>query len=154
MRIDSFRFLWSHAQFNFVWVQNPRNLSQSIAEMEGARYAVIFSIICTAPFHTFLLAYMLLRFQMENIQATGIELFNMLSLSFRYHDNGVYGIMIFDRDFRSAYATAKTAADQGRGDIFWMAGKLCSRWISSDPSWNDAGRMTLHHLISLINIAL
>lgn len=102
-----------------------------IGKQEGARYGVIFSIICTAPFHTFILAYRLLRFQMENIQSTGIHLFNMVSLSFRYHENGVYGTMIFDRDFRAAYVTAKLA----------------------DATWNDGGRLTLHQLISLINKA-
>ena len=149
--MEAFRFLWAQAQFNFVWIEDARYLADSVAEMDGAKYGVMFSIACRAPFHTFLLAYMLLQFQVVNTQLTEVEAFNLLSLCFRYRRGGIYGAMIFDKYFRGAYNDAKAAADNGRNDVFWAAGKLCSRWIRSDNRWLDAGRLTADEVLSLVD---
>lgn len=151
LAIDGFRFIWAEAQFNFVWIKKARNMGQNITDLQGAKHAVIFSITCVPPFHTFLLAYLLLRFMMENIQLNNINVFEILNLTFRYHEHGVLGVMLFGSSFNSAFShRVHQATNTTSGEYYFIDRTLCSRWIRPEVTWSDNGPLQRKEVIKLM----
>ncbi len=132
-------------------VRGAQNMSPNIANIQGAEHAVIFSISCAAPFQTFLLSYLLLRFVMENILLDDINFFEILGLAFRYHEHGVLGVMIFGSAFTLAVNHRRSQAKNGTDEeYFYVKKTLCSRWIRPETTWADRGPLEEAEVVKLM----
>ncbi|KAJ6592342.1 hypothetical protein B0H19DRAFT_974315 [Mycena capillaripes] len=89
-----------------------------------ARYAIAFSIPSQQPFHAADLAFMLLRFQDFHIRDSDYCRFNIISLSYHLGPDGTYGLLLYDKNLRSAYRKAVHRARQSP-----------SKYISSHSTW-------------------
>ncbi|KAJ7810348.1 hypothetical protein B0H14DRAFT_2201055, partial [Mycena olivaceomarginata] len=88
----------------FVWMKAVEIMGSNNPPF--ARYAAGFFIPGEQPFQVTDLAYMLLRFQDFHIRDCDYTRFNLISLSYRIGVNGVYGLLLYDRDLASAFRKA------------------------------------------------
>lgn len=73
---------------------------------KSARYAVAFFIHSESPFQIIDLAFMLLRFQDFHIRDCDYQKFELISLSYQLTVGGIWGLLLYDKNLRSAYRKA------------------------------------------------
>ncbi|RXW17501.1 hypothetical protein EST38_g8348 [Candolleomyces aberdarensis] len=145
---DTVAYAHNRAQVSFLWTCTGSYVGSG--QIPGARYALIFHIACERPYHSVCLAYTLARFSEVYGPCNSRLHLNLLSLCYVFMDDGVYGVLFYDRSMRRAYRWVQRQARRNMPNFGTFLGCPVSQWGPTDWAIEGGYERVLAHISDLV----